>query len=677
MKSRRSLSFLLALMVTFSMAGCSNSSSSGDSSSDAESSSAVTVEDKDSSGESKGDDDSKSDDSSEEDDGGSKLDVIERNDAQVKFSAAGGVYDKEFDLTLDCGEGTVYYTTDGSDPATSDTRIEYKDKVEIKSRKGDKNVVSAVDPTLISGNFNKIDLESKGFVCEKKAPADDKVDKCTVIRAAAQDKDGGWSATSTETYYIGKAEDHIKGLADSAKACGGTLAVVSISTDYDNFFDSKKGIYVKGELFDNDFKAQLESGELNTDPETARKGIDANYKGRGKEWERPCHVNFFEMGEDGAATQLISQDCGIRIQGNYSRSDLIKGLRLYARKDYGEKKFEGDVFKGKAVNSEGESLTSFKTLTLRAGGNCAFTAKFNDTFWQDMSKTLDCSTKASRPCVVYLNGEYWGLYVLEEDYSDNYFEDHYGVDDKQVVIYKGDAEVYQSGYKLDEGKLPEGENEDYFFKDLKDFFKKHKDLKDKADYDEFAKLVDTDSVRDYFLSEIWINNKWDWPGKNWSMWKTAEVDESNPYADGRWRFLFYDMEFGGVSGEQDAYTNTVKEDNYKRRGLLDMDTNNPAVLCYAYLMTNDDFRKDFNTRLEGMADGIYKQETLSKALDQYESEYAPLYDQFFERYPDCGSADEALNGGYASSKCIRDFVEERADNIDTMVKWINRTLDKK
>lgn len=677
MKNRRSLSFLLALMVTFSMAGCSNSSSSGDSSSDAESSSAVTVEDKDSSGESKGDDDSKSDDSSEEDDGGSKLDVIERNDAQVKFSAAGGVYDKEFDLTLDCGEGTVYYTTDGSDPATSDTRIEYKDKVEIKSREGDKNVVSAVDPTLISGNFNKIDLESKGFVCEKKAPADDKVDKCTVIRAAAQDKDGGWSATSTETYYIGKAEDHIKGLADSAKACGGTLAVVSISTDYDNFFDSKKGIYVKGELFDNDFKAQLESGELNTDPETARKGIDANYKGRGKEWERPCHVNFFEMGEDGAATQLISQDCGIRIQGNYSRSDLIKGLRLYARKDYGEKKFEGDVFKGKAVNSEGESLTSFKTLTLRAGGNCAFTAKFNDTFWQDMSKTLDCSTKASRPCVVYLNGEYWGLYVLEEDYSDNYFEDHYGVDDKQVVIYKGDAEVYQSGYKLDEGKLPEGENEDYFFKDLKDFFKNHKDLKDKADYEEFEKLVDIDSVRDYFLAQVWINNKWDWPGKNWSMWKTAEVDEANPYADGRWRLLFYDMEFGGVSGQSDAYTNTVKDDNYKRYGLLDMDTNNPAVLCYAYLMTNDDFRKDFNMRLEGMADGIYKQETLSKALDRYESEYAPLYDQFFERYPNCGSADEALNGGYASSKCIRDFIEKRADNISKITKWIDHTLEKK
>lgn len=672
MSSKKILGLMLAIILTFSISGCANSSSSSDSSSasSSDSSSSVKVEDKKEDESSKGDE-SSTDESSAAD---TTAEDIERNESTVKFSAQSGVYESAFDLTLDCGEGTIYYTLDGSDPAASDTRIEYKDKIEIKDRTGDKNVVSAVSPTLFSGNFNEVDFTEKMYVCSKDAPADDKVDKCTVVRAAALDKDGKYTPTSTETFYIGKAEDHIKGLAESTKAMNTPLAVVSISMDYDDLFDSKKGIYVKGDLFDEAFKEALNDSSKNLDGELARR-LAANYNQRGKEWERACHINFLEMSPDGT-TQLISQDCGIRVQGNYSRSDLIKGLRLYARKDYGEKKFEGDVFHGKATDKDGANIESFKTLTLRAGGNCAFTAKFNDTFWQDMSKTLDCSVKASRPCVVYINGEYWGLYVLEEDYSDNYFEDHYGVDDKQVVIYKGDAETYKSGYKLDEGTLPEGENdEDYFFKELKSFFRTHSDLKSKEDYDAFAKLVDTDSVRDYFLSEVWINNKWDWPGKNWSMWKTAEVDESNEYADGRWRFLFYDMEFGGVSGQSDAMTNTVKEDNYKPDGLLDMDTNNPAVLCYAYLMTNDAFREDFNTRLAALSDGIYKKETLLAGLDRYESEYGPLYDQFFERYPDTGSADDALNGGYASSKCIRDFVEKRANSIERIIKWINRTLE--
>ena len=188
----------------------------------------------------------------------------------------------------------------------------------------------------------------------------------------------------------------------------------------------------------------------------------------------------------------------------------------------------------------------------------------------------------------------------------------------------------------------------------------------------YSKLVDIESARDYFLSQVWINNKWDWPGKNWSMWKTSETDDSNEYADGRWRFLFYDMEFGGVSGESDARTNTVKEDNYKKNGLLGMDTNNPAVLCYAYLMTNEGFRKDYNEKLAALSEGIYKKQTLLDGLSQYEAEYGPLYDQFFARYPDTGSKDDALNGGYASSKCIRDFINKREDNIGKIVTWIEK-----
>jgi len=47
-----------------------------------------------------------------------------------------------------------------------------------------------------------------------------------------------------------------------------------------------------------------------------------------------------------------------------------------------------------------------------------------------------------------------------------------------------------------------------------------------------------------------------------------------------------------------------------------------------------------------------------------------LYEQFFERYPETGSAENALEGGYASSKCIRDFLNEREKYIQKMVDYI-------
>lgn len=595
---------------------------------------------------------------------------IKLNDSEVSFSSESGLYSDAFKLELTCSSAeNIYYTTDGSDPRTSDTRVLYDAPIEITDRENDENIVSAVDPLLFSGNYSKYDYNSKSFESTVKAPDNSDVDKCTVIKAAAESDDGSYSQSFTQTFYIGTPEEHIQGLKESCEASGTTLAVVSISMDYDDLFDSKKGIYVKGDIFDKAFEEYLDSGEK-IDDETARQ-LDANYKQKGREWERECHIDFFEFSADSAELAL-SQDCGIRIQGNYSRSDLQKGFRLFARRDYGDNKFRYPVFGDSLKDISGKTIDNFKTLVLRAGGNCAFTAKFNDTYWQELVSSLDCTTKASRPCVVYLNGEYWGVYVLEEDYSDNYFEDHFGVVKENVAVYKGDAESLELGYALDEGTLPEGEtDESYYFNELNEFFSTHNDLTDQKDYEEFSKLVDIESARDYFLAQIWINNKWDWPGKNWSIWKTTETDPSNEYADGRWRFMFYDMEFGGVSGGGDAYTNTIKEDNYKPQGLLDKNTDNPAVLCYAYLMTNEDFRNDFNSRLLEMSEGVFEKENALKVLDGYTAAYEPLFDQFFERYPGSGSTDNAINGGYASVACIKDFLDKRSGNIQQMVDWVN------
>ena len=219
-----------------------------------------------------------------------------------------------------------------------------------------------------------------------------------------------------------------------------------------------------------------------------------------------------------------------------------------------------------------------------------------------MIRDLKCETQGTRVCVVYLNGEYWGIYALQEDYDDNYFEETHGVVKDDVVLYKGDAEALALGYELDEGSLPDGEeDESYYFHELLDFFNSHDDLSKQEDYEAFCKLVDAESARDYFAVQIWINNKWDWPGKNWSVWKTTNTDETNPYADGRWRFCFYDMDFGGVSGAGEALTNTIKEDKYKDYGLLDKRTDNPVVLIYSYLMTNKGFREDFENSLSGLS----------------------------------------------------------------------------
>lgn len=591
----------------------------------------------------------------------------EQEKPELSFSNESGIYEAAFDLEIS-GSDEIWYTLDGSDPTSSETALRYEGAINIADRSGDANVVSAVSPSLFCTSYSKYSVRD-GITCNIAAPGDSAVDKCTVVKAAAKES-GTFGSVYTNTYFIGSAAEHIDGIEKSCEAAGKSLAVISITMEYDDLFDSAKGIYVKGDIFDKALEEFVrENPRFN--PDDTRK-LAANYSQRGRAWERAAHIDFFEMDKDGASL-VLAQDCGVRIQGNYSRSDLQKSFRFFARKDYGAGKFEYGIFGDELKDTSGAVIDKFDTFVARAGGNCAFTCKYNDTFWQELAQSVDCSTKASRPCVIYLNGEYWGLYVLEEDYSDNFFEDHYGVLAEDVVVYKGDAETYEIGYKLDEGKLPEGENDvSYYFKDLLNFFKTHKSLESDADYEEFAKLVDTESVRDYFAVEVWINNKWDWPGKNWSMWKTVNTGSNNEYADGRWRFCLYDVEFGGVSGAGDAGVNTIKEDNYKPKGLLDMDTENPAVLCFAYLMTNEGFRTDYCNRLLELSDTVFERQHALDVLKGYEDIYGPLFPQFFTRYEGAGKANDALNGGYASSKCIRDFLNKRAENIQKMIDWVNR-----
>ena len=74
--------------------------------------------------------------------------------ASVELSHGSGIYPEQFSLELSgLSDGEIYYTLDGSDPTTSDTALLYSEAIEITDRKGDKNVVSAVDPVLFAGSF--------------------------------------------------------------------------------------------------------------------------------------------------------------------------------------------------------------------------------------------------------------------------------------------------------------------------------------------------------------------------------------------------------------------------------------------------------------------------------------------------------------------------------------------
>ena len=126
----------------------------------------------------------------------------------------------------------------------------------------------------------------------------------------------------------------------------------------------------------------------------------------------------------------------------------------------------------------------------RNGGNDTEYSKIRDLFIQGQLTDRAYATQASTPVVVFLNGEYWGVYNLTEKYSDASIENTYGIDKDNVIIFK-------------EGELDEGKDEDQQYYD--EFMSyKDKDFTNDEVYEAFCDIVDIQSFADYYATEILV-----------------------------------------------------------------------------------------------------------------------------------------------------------------------------
>ncbi len=568
-----------------------------------------------------------------------------------------GCYEEGTEITVSIKDGKIkdpqiWYTTDGSDPLLSDSKMLYEGSLYIRDRSGDENRASAVEPFLITPECLEAAEDGSGFVTDAKAPADEDVDKCFIIRAAVSGK-GGESAYKSAVYYTGDMDEHIEGLTESVTAAGRDLIVMNIQTDEDGLFDHEKGIYVRGQVFEDKVNEFLSEG---TSYEAMLKTYvnfwPANYNMRGKDWERKSSVTVLSVSADGSVTEILSQEAGLRTQGQSSRAGLQKGLRLYARKEYGKGSFEYPFFGEDFVSVSGETIDKFDTLILRPcqSGPC-FMAKCEDMLLQDMLYEREFGRVAlqkGRAAIVYLNGEYWGLYGLYSDLSSDYFKDVYGVPEDKLILYK--AEDGKEG-KLDEGKLPEGVDDQlYYARELYDFFDTHEDLSSDEDYAAFTALVEPDSFCAYFAAESWLSNN-DWPKHNWTMWKSSEKLDDG-YSDGRFRMSMNDLDHCGGWADRDTIADTGDIEG----GLLNRESTVLPVRCFAYLMSNEGFKESFKAELLALSAESFEPGRADSYFGYYENVWGPLWEQHYRRYPFLRDASE---DGYYQLEKLKQYVYDR------------------
>ncbi len=401
----------------------------------------------------------------------------------VQFSLRAGFYSTSQKLTLSAeGAQAIYYTRDGSDPTEDGSKF-----------------------------YNVIDLKCGDEI------------RIYTISAAAKYPDGSFSKPVTRSYICGNG-------VDSRFDC----LVFSVSIDPDYLYNYEDGIFIAGKMRDD---------YLATDPQREIQPTDpANWNQRGRAGERPAYVEVFEY--DGEC--VISQDCGLRIFGGWSRSNSQKNLRLYARSEYDSvnNRFRYEFFPD-ALDSEGNKIVSYKKLSLRACANDNGAMFERDDAISALAEATGLEVKKSRPAAVFLNGEYYGFAWCQQVFSEDLLDHKYNVEDGEWDILKG------SEYLMTEDpEDPEWAKMNDDWHKMYDYA--YKDLTDDAVFAELEELLDIDNFLTYYAFESYVGNG-DWPTNNYKVfrYKSGSVPKSDkPPFDGKWRFMLFDTDFGlGLYGE--------------------------------------------------------------------------------------------------------------------------------
>lgn len=477
------------------------------------------------------------------------------------FSVESGFYDAPFELTITAGENEViYYTLDGSDPTAESFR--YTAPVKVEDASSRENVYAA-----------RTDLSpTRTYVPPFK------VDKATILRAVSiNERDQTASRIVSKVYFVGydKREEY-----DS-------LPVVSLVTDPDNLFDMKTGIYGNGEVFE-EYKEQggLQDGELlhsfiDEEGEEHRLYMASNAFQDGREWERNAAVTYF----DAEHNYCFTQNAGIRIAGQSTRATPKKSFSLYGRDIYDENVvFPYDFF----------PESPYATVKLRNGGNNNSELMFQDAFLEELAKDRNVSIQRSTPCVLFLNGEYWGIYNIRERYKEEYFKNHFDVNEDNVWLI--DARLAEDG----------NEEAQAAYQSMIDTVTEC-DLSYDDVYAMVCGLIDVQSLIDYCCIHFYIDNRDVSFGQNTALWRTAEVSE-RAYCDGRWRWMLYDLDVTLFEYDEDTAVKIKDSDLFQE----------PALQS---LLDSELFRKQLCLTFMDIANTTYAYERVHKKLMEWKEIY--------------------------------------------------------
>jgi hypothetical protein len=369
--------------------------------------------------------------------------------AEPQFSHVRGFCDNPFtlELTTETEGASIYYTLNGTDPLTQTGRVPVGTKYT--------GPIPISRTTCVRAGATKAGWLPTATVTSTYIFLD------TVIRQPAFPSGfpSNWGATRVD-YEMDPEVVNNPAYAPTIKDDLKTIPSVSVVINNDDFFGAQKGIY-------------------------------ANTQAHGIDWEKRASIEWI----DPVKGDNFQVNVGLRVHGSqYGRTAGVAkhSLRILFKNEYGPTGLEYPLF-------EDSDVERFDCLILRGIWNYSW---FGDStacggigtshadylrglFACDTVRDLGRLNPRGRPVHVYINGLYWGLYILSERPDDGFAAEHLGdnKEDYDILYANTSMEVVAGDLTAWNTMLTAAAG----------------DLSTPQAYEAFQKLVDVPAMIDYLL----------------------------------------------------------------------------------------------------------------------------------------------------------------------------------
>lgn len=289
---------------------------------------------------------------------------------------------------------------------------------------------------------------------------------------------------------------------------------------------------------------------------------------------------------------------------------------------------------------------SYQKVIIRASGDDNYpgidsSAHMRDVFIHKLANKngLNVDMRRGERCVVYANGQYWGVYSIREKVSDSDYTDYYYDQDKYNTQYLMNWATTWAQYGGTQAFLDWDEIHDFALSN---------DLSNQANYEHVADEIDVTSLVDYILINSYVVCT-DWINWNTSWWRGIDPEGSHK----KWGYVLWDED--ATFNHYINYTN-VPNENADADPCYPEDINldpEQHIVLLNRLLDNAEFTQYYITRYMDLMNTAFAEEEMISVLEGIENSITPEMPQHFARW------GGNMSQWQANVQKIKDFIQDR------------------